>query len=105
MSRGARRSKRESQVFRIKILIAAAVTVVPVVVTVIDTHMRPLYGFLWTTCGFGLIAMMISELLIKDIEQYLPKEDADEETLLPDKENTAGRSQREILREMKKLDQ
>lgn len=88
-----------------KILIAAAVAVIPVVVTVIDTHMRPLYGFLWTTCGFGLIAMMISELLIKDIEQYLPKEDTDEETLLPDKENTAGRSQREILREMKKLDQ
>ena len=48
---------------------------------------------------------MISELLIKDIEQYLPTEDTDEETLLPDKENTAGRSQREILREMRKLDQ
>ena len=88
-----------------KILIAAAVAVIPVVVTVIDTHMRPLYGFLWTTCGFGLIAMMISELLIKDIERFLPSEETDEETLLTDKEKTAEKSQRKILEEMKKLDQ
>ena len=53
----------------------------------------------------GLIAMMISELLIKDIERFLPSEETDEETLLTDKEKTAEKSQRKILEEMKKLDQ
>ena len=48
---------------------------------------------------------MISELLIKDIERFLPSEETDEETLLTDKEKAAEKSQRKILEEMKKLDQ
>ena len=84
----------------LKMLLAAAIHIVPAVVTVIDTHLRPLYGFLWTVCGFGMIAMMMAELLIKDFEEFLPK--TEEEKQVPD---FPPKSRREILKEMKKLDQ
>ena len=85
-----------------KIPLAAALCVVPAAVTILDQSMRPLYGFLWTTCGFGLIAMMISELLCRDIEKFLPKEDEEG----PEDAAPGGRkNDRKTLREMKKLDQ
>lgn len=94
----------------LKMLLAVAIHVIPVAVTIIDTHMRPLYGFLWVVCAAGLIAMMMAELLLKDFEQYLPSADPDQES---EPEEIAGTSvhdtvskktQREILKEMKKLD-
>ena len=91
-----------------KIPIAAALFIVPIAVTVLDEKNRPLYAFLWVTIGVGLIAMMVSELLYKDIEQFLPREDVitDEEGQIVNAEvNYSGKSQREILKEMKKLDQ
>ena len=80
-------------------LLAVAIHIVPAVVTVIDTHLRPLYGFLWTVCGFGLIAMMMAKLLIRDFEEFLPKT---EEEQIPKK---PSKTRRAILKEMKKLDQ
>ena len=89
-----------------KMLLACVLVVVPAVVTVLDIRYRPLYGFLWTVCGFGLIAMMISELLIKDLEQYLPEKDTADDNY-PDepKGQTQNMNQRKTLREMKRLDQ
>ena len=90
-----------------KMLLAVALFVVPALVTVLDTRYRPLYGFLWTVIGFGLISMMISELLYRDIEQYLPKEEefSEEGTVEEGSgKNLPAKSQRQILREMKKLD-
>ncbi len=88
----------------LKMLLAAAIMVIPVAVTIIDTSLRPLYGFLWVVLGFGLLTMMVSELLYKDIEEYLPKEEGEEE--LPEERDTdnSRKSKRQILREMKKLD-
>ena len=88
----------------LKIPLAVALYAIPIAVTVIDTHMRPLYGFLWTVCGFGLIAMMVSELLIRDIEAFLPADETDEEggaerAAMPKK------SERQILKEMRRLDE
>ena len=88
-----------------KILPIVGLFVIPVLVTVLDIRMRPLYGFIWTFFGAGLIAMMVSELLYKDIEAYLPGEEQDEtegKELPADKERI---SDRKILKEMKKLDQ
>ena len=87
----------------VKMLLACAVHVIPIAVTVLDTRLRPLYGFLWTVCGFGLIAMLMAKLLLKDFERYLPKnteegEDAGGEGTAPQK------SERERLKEMEKLD-
>ena len=62
----------------LKIIPAVGFHVIPVVVTVLDTHMRPLYGFLWATCAAGLIAMLTSELLLSDLEEFLPPADRGE---------------------------
>ena len=83
----------------LKMLLAAVIHIVPAVITVIDTHLRPLYGFIWTVCGFGLIAMMMAELLIRDFEEFLPKTEDEQIPEHPSK------TRREILKEMKKLDQ
>ena len=83
----------------LKMLLAAVIHIVPAVITVIDTHLRPLYGFIWTVCGFGLIAMMMAELLIRDFEEFLPKTEDEQIPEHPSK------NRREILKEMKKLDQ
>ena len=86
-----------------KMILALLLHAVPAVVTVIDTHMRPLYGFLWTVCGFGLIAMMVSELLIRDFEQFLPaNEEAD---VVPQQEGAPKQSDRKTLKEMRRLDE
>ncbi len=86
-----------------KMILAALLYAVPAVVTVIDTHMRPLYGFLWTVCGFGLITMMVSELLIKDFEEFLPAEEAPDE--IPAGDVPPKASERKILKEMRRLDE
>ena len=90
----------------LKIIPAFAIFAVPIAATVLDERMRPLYGFLWVTCLGGLIVMMESELLIRDIELYLP-ETASEEDDGPGGQNAAqkAKSQREILKEMRKLDE
>ncbi len=57
-----------------KILPAAAFFVVPIAVTVLDTRYRPLYAFLWVVLGFGMITMLVSELLYRDIAAFQPPE-------------------------------
>ena len=91
----------------LKMLLAAALCAIPAAVTVIDTHMRPLYGFLWTVCGFGLITMMISELLIRDFEEFLPSrdEDLDEENGAEEMSVPKAKTEKEILKEMRRLDE
>ena len=91
-----------------KIPLAAGLFVVPVVVTVLDVRNRPLYGFLWVVIGFGLITMMISELIYKDIADFLPKDESDildlQDKSLKKQNSAPEKSQKEILREMKKLE-
>ncbi len=85
----------------LKMLLAVALFAVPVAVTILDTYYRPLYAFIWVTIGFGLITMLISELLYKDIAEFLPTEEDTEETT---RAETPKLSQRKILKEMKKLE-
>ncbi len=65
----------------IRAVFLAALWVVPMVVTYLDERMRPLYGFLWVTCGFGILAAVTSRALYRDIAQYLPKDPDDPEAL------------------------
>jgi uncharacterized membrane protein YesL len=89
----------------LKIIPAVLLYAVPVTATVLDQRMRPLYGFLWVTCLAGLIVMMESELLIRDIEQYLPEHTTEETEDIAQKDRPKEKSQRALLKEMKKLDQ
>lgn len=88
-----------------KMVLAVALYVVPAVVTVLDVRYRPLYAFLWVFFGFGLISMMVSELLYQDIREFLPAEETeDAEDSQPDPANAHRKSDREILKEMRRLE-
>jgi len=43
----------------------------PMILTYMDLTRLPLYAFLWCVCGFGLIAHIISKLLVGDFSTYL----------------------------------
>lgn len=52
----------------------------PLVLTYADLARLPLYAFLWTMFGFAGIVMLISRLLIKDFNRFLPEIPEDEES-------------------------
>ena len=56
----------------LRAIFLVAIYAVPLGITYLDRRMFPLYGFLWTVIGFGLVAMISARLLLKDFEQYLP---------------------------------
>ncbi|MBR2765082.1 MAG: DUF624 domain-containing protein [Blautia sp.] len=88
-----------------KIIPTAALYVVPALVTVLDVRYRPLYAFLWVFFGFGLISMMVSELLYHDIRQFQPVDETDGKAVSrEDPEKVRAKTEREILREMRKLE-
>ncbi|MBR1781475.1 MAG: DUF624 domain-containing protein [Oscillospiraceae bacterium] len=80
---------------------------VPIALTLSDPQYLPVYGFIWVTCGYGLIVLLGATLLLRQFVQYLPAvdssgeliEDADGE----DKGQAPERSEAEILREMEEL--
>ena len=95
----------------------AVIWAVPIIVTYLDERMRPLYGFLWVTCAAGILAAVISNLLYKDIAQYLPSDEADENIqTVPGGRTVTGtgaaaerkmpreKNERQTRREMEKLD-
>ena len=86
-----------------KLILLAVLCGVPALVTALDVRMRPLYGFLWVTCGFAGLAMAAASLLWKDFREFLPAP-ADAEEPKPEEELRADRrSDKEILKEMEKL--
>ncbi len=87
----------------LKVPLALAIYAVPIAVTILDEKMRPLYGFLWVVIMGGLITMMQAELMINDIEEFLPKDEEEEEEENPDG-NKQEISQRKTLKEQKKLE-
>lgn len=57
----------------LKMFIIVALDVVPLFLTYLDERMMPLYGFIWVTCGFALVALIDAKLLLKDFAKFLPK--------------------------------
>ena len=82
---------------------AAVIWALPLAVTVLDERMRPLYGFCWVTCGFGILSAVTSGLFYRDIARYLPAGEEDGEKKEPGQE-AYEKNERQIRREMKKLD-
>ena len=54
-------------------LLVTALFVGPMIFTYADLQRLPLYAFLWVVCGFALTAFIISKLLIKDFNRFLPE--------------------------------
>jgi uncharacterized membrane protein YesL len=48
---------------------------VPMAFTLLDVRLQPLFAFVWSFFGFGLIALVVSKLLLKEFVPYLPKVD------------------------------
>ena len=59
----------------IRALGIAALNIGPIILTYYDLQRLPLYAFMWAVFGFGAIAMIISKMLIKDFNVYLPELD------------------------------
>ena len=57
----------------LKMFIIVALDVVPLFLTYLDERMMPLYGFIWVTCGFALVALIDAKLLLNDFAKFLPK--------------------------------
>lgn len=64
----------------IRALVILAINVGPMYWTYHDIQRLPLYAFLWVTVGFAGIAMICSNLLLKDFSTYLPDISNPEET-------------------------
>ena len=84
-------------------LAMAAVYIVPLAITYLDTQTQPLYAFCWCFFGFSAVVMACSSMLIRDFNQFLPAVETDEGegSAGPNKE---GQSARKTLKEMKKLE-
>ena len=59
----------------IRTIVILALNIGPLVMTYMDLQRLPLYTFLWVLGGFGLIALIVSKLLLKDFGKYLPDPD------------------------------
>jgi uncharacterized membrane protein YesL len=102
-----------------KLVVILFFNVFPMILTYSDLQTLPLYAFLWTTCGFGLVALLESTLLLPEFKPFLPEVDACGDFILDPEDEAkwadspqavaqdAGapeKSEAEILEEMKKLD-
>lgn len=83
--------------------------VFPLVLTYSDRASFPIYGFIWSTIGFGLVGLLTSYLLLQQFKPYLPAVDSCGDIIEePEEEAHRGSgkvmSEKEILEEMKRLD-
>ncbi len=63
----------------VRALLILALNAGPMIWTYYDVIRMPLYAFIWVSVGFSAIAMIVSKLLLKDFEQYLPVLETEDE--------------------------
>lgn len=63
----------------VRAILILALNAGPILWTYMDVVRMPFYAFIWAFFGFAAIAMIVSKLLLKDFEQYLPKIDTEDE--------------------------
>jgi uncharacterized membrane protein YesL len=59
----------------VKAVLIVLLHALPLALTILDVWLRPLFAFIWTFFGFGLIAMIAAKLLLAEFEPYLPEVD------------------------------
>ena len=97
----------------IRMIAMSAITILPFLVTYLDRKYQPLYVFIWAVTGFAAISMLKASWLLKDVNAILPPSSDEpvpgDGTITSDLQHNkaAGMkiSQRQILKEMKKLDE
>ncbi len=63
----------------LRAIVILVLNIGPMIWTYYDVVRMPLYAFLWATFGFSTIAMIVSQLLLKDFAKYLPATDESDE--------------------------
>ena len=76
-------------------LIIAFLNVVPLLLTYVYAAWLPLWAFLWCMCGFSVIALCNSRIMMKRFARHLEPLEEDEQLLA---------DQKKILEEMRKLE-
>lgn len=61
----------------LRFVVIAFFDIFPLVLTYTDLKMMPLYAFIWTMCGFGLLAMLGATLLLPVFKPFLPVVNSD----------------------------
>jgi uncharacterized membrane protein YesL len=61
----------------LRFLVIAFFDIFPLVLTYTDLKMMPLYAFIWSMCGFGLLAMLGATLLLPVFKPFLPVVNSD----------------------------
>jgi uncharacterized membrane protein YesL len=59
----------------VKAILVVALHLVPAAITYLDEWLAPLFAFVWTFFGFGLIAYIASKILLSEFKEYLPEVD------------------------------
>jgi uncharacterized membrane protein YesL len=59
----------------LKAILAVLLYALPLAVTVLAEWLQPLFAFVWTFFGFGLLAFIESKLFLSEFEPYLPAVD------------------------------
>ena len=61
----------------LRFVVIAFFDIFPLVLTYTDLKMMPLYAFIWTMCGFGLLAMLGATILLPVFKPFLPVVNSD----------------------------
>lgn len=75
-------------------IVIAFLNVVPMLLTYLNQPMLPLSAFLWCLCGFAVIALCNSRIMMRRFQRYLDPLEEDEDAA----------DQKKILEEMRKLE-
>ena len=84
----------------LKFIVIAFFDIFPFVLTYSDLKDLPLYGFIWATCGFGLLAMLGSTLLLPVFRPFLEEKDESEDV----SQNPYGDEEYVSMEDLRELD-
>ena len=83
----------------LRFIVIAFFDIFPLVLTFTDPKYLPLYGFIWVTCGFGLVTMLGARLLLPVFRPFL--DDIDED---PDSTENPYDDEASMLEDLRELD-
>jgi uncharacterized membrane protein YesL len=88
----------------LRLFVVLFFNIFPMYLTYTDAQLQPLFAFIWCFFGFGAVALLGASLVLPDFEVYLTPKDNAEEAAGGAACAGKQKSERAILKEMKRLD-
>lgn len=82
-----------------KTIVIVFFDVFPMMLTYSDLQNLPLYAFIWTMCGFGLLAMLGSTLLLPEFKPFLPEVNDDGDFIMD-----PNKDKHKMMEDLRKMD-